>query len=695
MTHISSDPSFLSLSLDHCPIGIMVVSNRNNSLEFINERCREIFHLDATSVQTNVSDTLSGLNGLDVNGHAVPLEDFPIMKSLREKGRSTLTFSILHNDIKKIISMRSSSIVTDGVLRGAVSTVEDISDEFKMRNNLESATLRLENLWRITKKSSISIKEICDVTLEAIAEITQSKYGFFGFLDDAEENMIIHSWTGETMKGCTVVDKPVVFPVGKAGLWAEAIRHRRPLVVNDFSACELPRKGFPDGHVKLESLMVVPHFIGEKIHSVAAVGNKDFGYSQDDVVRISDFLKDIQAVIKQVEAESLLRQSEEKYRNLVELMNEGVLVLSRENDVMFVNRKICELLERDIREIVDGKFVDFVHEDSKDTFIHHQILRKDGASEPYEMTLTNKSGDTVSVLSSPTPLLNEDGEIVGSYEVVTNISNIKRMERQLLQSQKMETIGVLAAGIAHEINTPLQYIIGNADFIKESTDKLIGLGEFIKNVFAEGISPDSIGAVTEMLEELDLDFMAEEIPAAMEESIGGLGHISSIVQSVKGFAHPGHDEAQVINVNERIRDTINISRNEWKHAAEVVTSLDEELPQLFYPPGDFDQIMLNLIVNAAHASQEVFGDTNTKGLITISTRRDNSSLRISITDNGVGVSDAIKDKIFDPFFTTKEVGKGTGIGLAIVLQLVEKHEGKIWLESRKGETTFHIKTPIS
>lgn len=698
MKFFSKDPSFLFNALEHSPFGVMVISYKEQQFEFINRKCREILCVtDEQKQESNIKEIICDLHGSHVNGYPVNIDEYPILISLYERGESYLCFSIVVNDVKKIISMRSSPIIMENSIAGAVAIVEDITDSFKLQNNLECATLRLENLWLLTKKDTPSIKEVCDVTLEAIAEITKSKYGFYGFLSDDEEVMLIHSWTGETMKGCTMMEKPFVYPIKDAGLWGEAVRQRRPLVVNDYSASELPKRGFPAGHVPLESLMVIPHFIGQKIHSVAAVANKDFGYEHDDLVRIKGFLSDVQTVIRRIEAETLLRKSEEKYRNLVELMNEGLLIIDQERVVTFANTKLCQFLGSEMSELIGRKFDDFIHNDSKNIFIHQQELRKEGSSAPYEMTLVNTSCEEIYTVSSPNPLIDENEEFTGSYEVITDISNIKQIEMQLLHSQKMQTIGVLAAGIAHEINTPLQYIIGNSSFIKDITTNLIELVQSIRSIHTDdsfSTSSDKVHAIDAMIDEFDIDFVAEEIPAAINGAIEGLDRISSIVLSVKKFAHPSTDEARAVNVNKEINNTITISRNEWKYHAEVVTKFDEDLPRILCIASDFNQLILNVIVNAARALHEKFHDTDSKGVITIATFQDDHYIGISIADNGPGIPEDIRNKIFDPFFTTKEVGKGTGMGLAIVLKIIEKHKGKIWFESKEGEgTTFHIQFP--
>ena len=217
------------------------------------------------------------------------------------------------------------------------------------------------------------------------------------------------------------------------------------------------------------------------------------------------------------------------------------------------------------------------------------------------MTLVNKTGEKVFILSSPTPLLDEEGEFKGSYEVITDISNIKLIETQLLHSQKMETVGALAAGIAHEINTPLQYIIANAIFLNETTTKLVDLAQSIRNIYADSsleAPADKLHAIDAMMEAVDIDFVAEEIPAAINDAIEGLNRISSIVLSVKQFAHPGFNNPTPIDTNKEIQNALAIATNEWKPYAEVVTELDEDIPQLLCVASDFNQMILNLVVNA-------------------------------------------------------------------------------------------------
>jgi len=193
-----------------------------------------------------------------------------------------------------------------------------------------------------------------------------------------------------------------------------------------------------------------------------------------------------------------------------------------------------------------------------------------------------------------------------------------------------------------------------------------------------------------------LAYLQEEIPQAIDQSLEGLERIAKIVRSMKEFSHPGMDEKTPIDINQAIETTINVSRNEWKYHADIETDLDPGLPNVSCLPGEINQVLLNLIVNAAHAIVNVVGESGDKGLIRISTRLDGAWAEIRVSDTGTGIPEEIKQRIFDPFFTTKMVGKGTGQGLAIAYSVVvDKHGGVIDLESEEGKgTTFIISLPL-
>ena len=271
-----------------------------------------------------------------------------------------------------------------------------------------------------------------------------------------------------------------------------------------------------------------------------------------------------------------------------------------------------------------------------------------------------------------------------------DITEQKIIESQLSQAQKLESIGQLAAGIAHEINTPLQYINDNTKFLNESFKDLIVVLNDIKSNKIKDMND-----LTTTLNNIDIDFLIDEIPEAIKQTIDGIKSVVKIVRAMKDFSHPGQNEMQLSNINRAIENTIIVSKNEWKYVADIQTDLDQETPDILCHSAELNQVFLNIIINAAHAIEEKFAGSK-NGKINISTNHDSKHVIINITDNGTGIPKKIINNIFDPFFTTKGVGKGTGQGLAIAYNVInEMHSGKLVVETEEGEgTKFIIKLPL-
>ena len=276
-----------------------------------------------------------------------------------------------------------------------------------------------------------------------------------------------------------------------------------------------------------------------------------------------------------------------------------------------------------------------------------------------------------------------------------------QLERAMGQAQKLESVGRLAAGIAHEINTPTQYVGDNIEFLQtayESIVSLLGMFRQIVDAAANGgVAPQLLSEANELVKNANLEYLMNQIPRAIEQSLEGVERISSIVQAMKEFSHPGAAEKTSADLNHCIRSTVTVSRNEWKYVADLETDLDAGLPPVCCVPGELNQVFLNLIVNAAHAIGDVVGDSaERKGKISVNTRRDGDWVEIRIADTGTGIPEETRGRIFDPFFTTKEVGRGTGQGLAIARNvIVDKHGGTLRVESEVGKgTTFIVRLPI-
>lgn len=272
----------------------------------------------------------------------------------------------------------------------------------------------------------------------------------------------------------------------------------------------------------------------------------------------------------------------------------------------------------------------------------------------------------------------------------------ERLHARLLHAQKLESVGQLASGIAHEINTPTQFIGTNIDFID---DAVKDIGAFVKQLgtIAASASKETRDKIGEALEEADWEFLSEELPLAVSQSREGVERVGSIVRAMKEFSHPGSKEKESQNLNRIINTTVTVARNEWKYVSEVILDLDPNLPEIQLLVDEMGQVVLNLLVNASHAIADTLGanQEGKKGTITITTKKRGDWVDMTIRDTGKGIPKEIQSRIFDPFYTTKVVGKGTGQGLAIAHDVVVKHDGEIRVESIVGEgSTFLISLPL-
>jgi PAS domain S-box-containing protein len=283
--------------------------------------------------------------------------------------------------------------------------------------------------------------------------------------------------------------------------------------------------------------------------------------------------------------------------------------------------------------------------------------------------------------------------------ISVDVTDQRRLEMELRQSQKLESVGRLAAGVAHEINTPIQFVTDSVHFLREAVTDIARLVRtyraYCAEVFEAPNGSQKGAELRELEDEADVDYLLDNMPKALERSLDGLSRVAAIVRSMKEFAHPDQHEMAAVDLNQGIRSTLTIARNEYKYVADVETHFDD-LPRVTCHASDINQVVLNILVNAAHAIEDKVHGSANRGRITVQTRRDGDFAVITIADTGSGIPDDIRERIFDPFFTTKEVGRGTGQGLAIARSMIiEKHHGSLTFKSEAGiGTEFTIRLPI-
>jgi PAS domain S-box-containing protein len=391
---------------------------------------------------------------------------------------------------------------------------------------------------------------------------------------------------------------------------------------------------------------------------------------------------------------------------------DGILVVDETGKKVLQNRRLTDLFKVP-QAIVDSpedeQLPRWITETAKDPELFlakaRYLLSHPGEISADEIEL--KDGTILDRYSAP--MKGQGGQYYGRIWTFRDITERKRvelerqrMEVQLRQSQKLESIGQLAAGIAHEINTPTQYVGDNTRFIKDSFETVLKVlkchEELLAAALQNTVTPELLARQQEVLAASDLDYLYQQIPAALNETLEGVGRVSKIVRAMKEFSHPGGRTKCLADLNRAIESTATVARNEWKYVAELKLELEPNLPVVPCFLGEFNQCILNLIINAAQAIGEVVKDhPGTKGLITVRTRTDGDQVEVQVTDTGTGIPEAVRPRIFEPFFTTKAIGKGTGQGLAMVYgSIVRQQGGTVTFETESGKgTTFSIRLPVN
>jgi signal transduction histidine kinase len=373
----------------------------------------------------------------------------------------------------------------------------------------------------------------------------------------------------------------------------------------------------------------------------------------------------------------------------------GIAIIGRDDrEVRWVNRAAAELAGHDNTEsITRNSCAQLCPAGTGECPILDHGMTVDKA----ERSLLRRDGSQLPVLKSVFEI-EFDGERV-LLETFVDIRDRKRLETELSHARKLEAVGQLAAGIAHEINTPAQFVGDSLQFLREAWQD----GQGAIQAYREAVEAlRRVGGHEELLARIeaadaraDWEYLEENVPDSFERCFDGMGRIAAIVGAMKEFAHPDQREKTAADLNRALASTLTIARNEYKYVADLETDFGD-IPPVMCHPGAVNQVFLNLIVNAAHAIGASVGDSGERGRINVRTRCDNGSVCIDIQDSGTGIPERVQDRIFEPFFTTKEVGKGSGQGLAISHSvIVDKHNGSLTFETREGEgTTFTIRLPI-
>ena len=377
-----------------------------------------------------------------------------------------------------------------------------------------------------------------------------------------------------------------------------------------------------------------------------------------------------------------------------------VIAIDRSGALQFVNRAAADTLALELPAGTWKAYVPAVAREPLERALREVL--NGGPPRSQDVTVTAPDGGTTWFTNYLGPIRSGD-HVTGALIVSADVTQVKQAQHELFGAQRLAAIGTLAAGVAHEINTPIQFVGDSIDFLRDASRDTAGLVDALlalRAAFEEKADPARLNELIEQSreaeEQADLEYLKENVPKAFDRCADGLNRVTSIVRSMKEFSHPSHDEMAPVDLNRAIMATLTVARNEYKYIAELVTELGD-LPPIMCFVNDINQVVLNIVINAAHAIQDVVQATQQRGVIRVRTYIQGEHVIISVSDTGGGIPEAVRDRIFDPFFTTKEVGRGTGQGLAIAWRAVkEKHAGELTFESELGVgTTFSIKIPIA
>jgi PAS domain S-box-containing protein len=465
----------------------------------------------------------------------------------------------------------------------------------------------------------------------------------------------------------------------------------------------------------IKSLLSIPLLSHENlIGCLGFISFKEKIWKEDDI-NIVKMVGDIfLQLLERNRTEEILRESEKRYKTLFDSVSDAVFIHDLKGNFLEVNNVACErfgykreeFLHMSLSDIDSDEYSSMVTDRAKELLEKRRIyfesihITRDGSVIPVEMnTLIIDYKGKEAVLSSARDItkrkkaeenLIKEKETMekAKKELETAYNELKHAQSRLLQSEKMASIGQLAAGVAHEINNPIGFIGGNLRSLEKYMNKFMEFMEDQGEVIKEFNRTSSVEELEKKKKKLKIDYITGDIKELIKESLDGTERVAKIVQDLKSFSRIDQGtDYKLACINESIESTLNIVWNEIKYKAHVIKEYGD-IPQTKCYPQQLNQVFMNLLVNASHSIEK-------EGEISIKTWYEDKWICISISDTGCGIKEESLDKIFDPFFTTKEVGKGTGLGLSITYDIIEKHKGHITVESTVGKgTVFTVKIPV-
>jgi PAS domain S-box-containing protein len=624
----------------------------------------------------------------------------------------------LHRDGATVDAVVHARAMRDGAGAFAYLTVVviDLTERRRAERALELQARRAAVLLELsTLAETLSEAELLQYALDQAEALTGSQVSFMHFVNDDGDSIELAAWSHSTLETYCQAAFDCHYPLSTAGIWADAVRQKKPVIVNDYAAAPAPRglpedPGGPEGHAPLYRLLSVPTLLGARVRMITGVGNKAQDYTDFDVDTVQLIGNETWRIVHR-------RRSDHALQMAMQVVNASPVVCFRwragaDWPVVFVSDNVRQWGYAP-EQLVAGQppFSEIVHPDDLARVADEVARHTTAGASAYrqEYRLITADNRVLWVIDRTQVVRAADGSVAYYDGVVTDISERKQQEMlltdnlarlqslnqrleeassQLMQSEKMASIGQLAAGVAHELNNPIGFVHSNLGTLDGYLHDLLAIIEAYEHLVANQAESAERAALRQLLEERDYAFLKDDIFNLVNESKDGLGRVRKIVQDLKSFSRVGEQEWQEADLHQGLDSTLNIVWNELKYKCQVVKDYGD-IPPVHCLISQLNQVFMNLLVNAGHAIEK-------QGTITIRTRRHgDDAVCVEVADTGSGIPAEHLTRIFDPFFTTKPVGQGTGLGLSLSYNIVRRHHGRIDVDSTPGQgTTFRIILPL-
>jgi len=608
-----------------------------------------------------------------------------------------------------LIRSRPRKMADDQVVWDGLAT--DISAQRRNENLLDLQSRRANALLALPGLAeTLDEKAFMQQALHMAEDLTGSSISFMHFVNDDNESIELVAWSKKTLAEYCTAAFDCHYPLTKAGIWADAARQKKTIVINDYANAP-DKRGLPAGHAKLERLVSVPVLDGEQVRMMTGLGNKTSDYTDTDIETIQLLGNDVWRIVTK-------RRADQALRIATQVVNASAVVCFRWRaegnwPIEFVSDNVIQWGYTP-EEMLAARttFAETVHPDDLARIIEEVNGYTTVGMNTFvqEYRLLTGEGEVIWVVDRTKVVRDAAGEIQFFDCVLTDITARKLQEQkladnlaaqrllnkrleeannQLLQSEKMASIGQLAAGIAHELNNPIGFVHSNLGTLDGYLRDLMDLIDAYDQASRQADVPsERFRAIEQLKEERDIAYVRQDIGQLLAESRDGLARVRKIVQDLKNFSRVGEQEWQIADLHQGLDSTLNIVWNELKYKCKVNKEYGD-IPPIHCLISQLNQVFMNLLVNAGHAIE-------TKGEITIRTARHGTDeVMVEIRDTGKGIAPENLTRIFDPFFTTKPVGKGTGLGLSLSYGIVQRHHGRIEVESEVDRgSCFRVILPI-